>query len=103
MFSIMASTSASVTLAAGFSMARSCGGLTLISGSTSKCAAYFRSVSGPSVIGSMRGAQFLLGHRLDERAAHEIAHDLGAHLLAELLGDHRQWRLARPEALQTRG
>ena len=55
MFSIMASTSASVTVADGRSTASSSGGFTLISGSTSKCAAYFRSDAGPSAIGSMRG------------------------------------------------
>ena len=107
MFSIMASTSASVTLAAGFSIASASGGLILISGNTSKCAAYLRSVSGPSVnrldARAAGRTQLLLADRLDERAAHQIAHDLRAHLLAELLGDDRQRGLARTEALQARG
>ena len=107
MFSIMASTSASVTLALGRSTARDSTGLTWISGSTSKWAAYLRSLSGPSAIGSMRGpaagAQLLLADRLGEGAAHQVADHFGADLVAELLGDDRERGLAGAEPLQARG
>ena len=46
--------------------------------------------------------QLLLRHRLGERGAHEVADDLAVHLLAVLLADHRERRLARAKALEAR-
>src|SRR6516225_12307860 len=49
-----------------------------------------------------RRAQLLLADGLGEGAPHEIAHDLGAHLVAKLLGDDREWSLARTKPLEAR-
>ena len=82
-------------------------GLTWISGSTSKWAAYFRSRLRPERdrldARAGGGAQLLLADRLGEGAAHQVADDFGADLVAELLGDDRERRLAGAEALQARG
>ena len=48
-------------------------------------------------------AELFLSDGLGERAAHEIAQHLRANLLAELLLDDLQRRLAGPEALEPRG
>ena len=50
-----------------------------------------------------RRLQLLLVDGLGEGAAHQVADDLGAHLLAKLLANHREGRLAGTEALQAGG
>ena len=49
------------------------------------------------------GIQLLARHRFGERGAHEVVDDLAVHLLAVLLADDRERRLARAEALEPRG
>ena len=67
--------------------------VTLISGITSNTAAYLRSGAGPHRqrldARVRRGCQLFLAESLRERAAHQVADDLGVHLVTELLPHHR--------------
>src|SRR5205823_9721179 len=48
-------------------------------------------------------AKLLLAHRLREGAAHQVAQNLGTHLVAELLGDDRERGLAGAKTLEACG
>ena len=102
----MASTSASVTSAVGRSMRKALGRIHLNLGQHLEVSRVLQVGLRPERYRldarPRRGPELLLADGLGKRGAHQIAHHLGAHLLAELLGDDREWRLAGPEALETR-